>query len=52
MNELVTCEQCGGRYLPVQRDGSLYVHVCPPARAPEPEKRSWLERVWDRIRRR
>jgi hypothetical protein len=24
------CLSCGGRYWPVQADGSLYFHVCPP----------------------
>jgi len=24
------CLTCGGRYEPLQRDGTLYFHVCPP----------------------
>jgi hypothetical protein len=47
----VTCEKCGGVYWPVQADGSLYVHVCPPPPPPEPPKPGWLRRVWARVRR-
>ena len=51
----VRCEQCGGEYLPVQADGSLYQHVCPPPR-PAPAARPglwrrWYERVTGKARR-
>lgn len=49
MSELVTCEKCGGRYRAVQADGSSYTHLCPPARAVEPERRTWLQQQWDRL---
>jgi len=45
------CEKCGGVYQNPQRDGSLYTHVCPPARPVEPPKRGLLRRVIDRLRR-
>jgi len=46
----VVCEKCGGVYLPVQPDGSLYTHVCPPPREPAPPPKGWLWRLIDRIR--
>jgi hypothetical protein len=27
---MVTCTTCGGRYAPIQRDGTQYFHACPP----------------------
>jgi hypothetical protein len=27
---MVTCNACGGRYEPVQADGTQYFHACPP----------------------
>ncbi len=42
----VMCERCGGVYSPVQADGSVYIHVCPPPverPAPAPAR-------WDRLR--
>jgi len=49
----VTCENCGGVYHPIQPDGSLYTHVCPPPREPAREKqptRGWWARVRDAAR--
>jgi len=46
----VVCENCGGVYIPIQADGSLYTHVCPPPREPAPAKRGLLRRVWDSLR--
>jgi len=43
------CEKCGGMYQNPQRDGSLYIHVCPPARPPEPPRRTLWERVRERL---
>lgn len=31
-----TCNMCKGVYVPIQADGSPYVHVCPPP--PEEEE--------------
>ena len=44
------CEKCGGVYRDPQADGSRYVHVCPPPRPPEPEKKGLVRRVLDRLR--
>jgi len=45
----VTCEKCGGVYHPIQPDGSLYTHVCPPPTppAPAPPRPGLLTRIRD-----
>lgn len=50
MSETV-CPHCGGRYLRVQADGSLYVHVCPPLPPPPPPKRGLVRRLLESLRR-
>jgi hypothetical protein len=30
--DIVECVSCGGRYRPIQDDGTEYYHVCPPNR--------------------
>lgn len=32
---MLKCNACGGTYEPVQADGSLYFHACPPLSDPE-----------------
>jgi hypothetical protein len=32
---MVECLSCGGRYEPLQADGTLYFHRCPPLSLPE-----------------
>lgn len=27
--DIVTCNSCGGTYMPLQRDGTEYYHACP-----------------------
>lgn len=53
--EIVQCVACGGAYQPVQNDGSLYFHVCPPRRVvgstpvPTKENPDAVEPVFEKI---
>lgn len=38
MSELYQCLSCGGVYQPIQPDGMLYFHACPPLTTADPTR--------------
>lgn len=43
-----TCNSCGGVYVPLQGDGSLYFHVCPDSVPANQRRNENVKSVFDR----